>query len=70
VGHYYNAKDMLQLVYLNLACYNITVHKTLAIISWCHLVSVNIFGVILHQNLFLQAKQWFNRAIFPLGVQV
>jgi len=28
---------------LKLACYNVTVHKTLAIISWCHLVSVNIF---------------------------
>jgi len=34
---------MLQIVYLKLACYNVIVHQTLAIISWCHSVSVNIF---------------------------
>ena len=46
-----NVKDMLQIVsliilvsvYLNLACYNVIFYKTLAIISWCHSVSVNIF---------------------------
>ena len=49
VGYYSNAKDMLQIVslvilvsiYLRQACYNVIVRKTLAIISWCHSVSVS-----------------------------
>jgi len=34
---------ILVLGYLKLACYNVIVHKTLAIVSWCRSVSVNIF---------------------------
>jgi len=76
VGYYSYAKDVLQIVslvilvsiYLKLACCNVIVHKTLPVISWCHSVSV-FLRVILHQNLFLQAKQCYNKAVFPLGAQ-
>jgi len=39
--------------------YTDTVHKTLAIISQCHLMSVNISMCYFTLNLFIQAKQWF-----------
>jgi hypothetical protein len=69
--------DMLQIVsllilvsiYLKLARYNVIVHKTsnnIIVSLQCR----SIFScVILHQNLFLQAKQCYNTAVFPMGVQ-
>ena len=51
VGCYFNAKDMLTnislvifvSIYLKIACYNVIAPKTLAIISWCHSVLVDIY---------------------------
>jgi len=47
---------------------SVIVHNKINIIV--SLQCQSIFScVILHQNLFLQAKQCYNRAVFPLGVQ-
>jgi len=33
---------LLMSIYLKLTCYNVIVHKTLAIISWCHSVPATV----------------------------
>ena len=55
-------------IYLNLACHN--VHKTLAIISQCHLSVSNYFSCVIYiKTCFFRAKQCYSRVVFPLAVQ-
>ena len=60
---------LLVSVYLKRSCYNVIVHIT----SNSGIVSLqcqSIFScVILHQNLFLQAKHCYNTSVFALGLQ-